>query len=76
MRAAEGFAVNQKRVHRLYRCVFGPPARVGKKRTCEAREPIAAPTRLNQRSSMDVIPDTLASGRRIPGLLRWRERSR
>jgi putative transposase len=36
---------------------------VRKKRTCEAREPIAPPTRLTQRWSMDFMRDTLASGR-------------
>lgn len=60
----EGFAVNHKRVHRLYRRAgLALRRRVRKKRTREAREPIAAPTRLNQRWSMDFMRDTLASGR-------------
>jgi putative transposase len=60
----EGFAVNHKRVHRLYRREgLALRRRPRKKRTREAREPIAAPTRLNQRWSMDFMRDTLASGR-------------
>jgi putative transposase len=60
----EGFAVNHKRVHRLYRREgLALRRRARKKRTREAREPIAAPTRLNQRWSMDFMRDTLASGR-------------
>jgi putative transposase len=60
----EGFAVNHKRVHRLYRREgLALRRRDRKKRTREAREPIAAPTRLNQRWSMDFMRDTLASGR-------------
>jgi putative transposase len=60
----EGFVVNHKRVHRLYRRDgLALRRRARKKRTREPRGPIAAPTRLNQRWSMDFMRDTLAAGR-------------
>jgi putative transposase len=60
----EGFRVNHKRVHRLYRRDgLAVRRRIRKKRTREAREPMTAPTRLNQRWSMDFMRDTLATGR-------------
>jgi putative transposase len=60
----EGFVVNHKRVHRLYRREgLMLRRRVRKKRTREARQPLTAPTRLNQRWSMDFMRDTLASSR-------------
>ncbi len=60
----EGFVVNHKRVHRLYRLEgLALRRRAKKKRTREPREPIVVPTRLNQRWSMDFMRDTFASGR-------------
>lgn len=60
----EGFAVNHKRVHRLYRRAgLALRRRARKKRTREARAPMGAATRVNQRWSMDFMRDTLASGR-------------
>lgn len=60
----EGFAVNHKRIHRLYRREgLALRRRTRRKRTQEARAPITPPLRLNQRWSMDFMRDTLASGR-------------
>jgi putative transposase len=60
----EGFVVNHKCVHRLYRREgLALRRRAGKKRTREPRVPMTAPTRMNQRWSMDFMRDTLAGGR-------------
>ena len=62
----EGFAVNHKRVYRLYReeglCVR---RRKRKRMASVALIPRPAPERQNQRWSMDFVSDALASGRRI-----------
>ncbi len=60
----EGWTVNDKRVYRLYRA-DGLAVRRRKRRKLAAgtRIVLAAPTRPNQRWSMDFMGDTLANGR-------------
>ena len=62
----EQFAVNHKRIYRLY-CEEGLLVRRRKrKRMCGVpRVPLAAAERSNQRWSMDFVSDSLVSGRRI-----------
>ena len=62
----EGWAVNHKRVYRLY-CEEGLAVRRRKRKSRAAfvRQPLAAPTRVNQGWSMDFMADALASGRRF-----------
>ena len=62
----EQFAVNHKRVYRLYREEGLGVRRRKRKRMCGVqRVPLAAPERSNQRWSMDFVSDSLRSGRRI-----------
>lgn len=62
----EGWAVNLKRVERLYREEGLAVRRRGKKRRSQAprvvREPLTGP---NERWSLDFVSDTLSSGRRF-----------
>lgn len=62
----EGLQVNHKRVYRLYR-LDGLKLRRKKrrKRVARPRRPLAAPTRANERWSMDFMCDQLADGRRF-----------
>ena len=62
----EQFAVNHKRVYRLYREEGLLVRRRKRKRICAVqRVPLAAAERRNQRWSMDFVADSLVSGRRI-----------
>lgn len=62
----EQFAVNHKRVYRLYREEGLLVRRRKRKRMCGVqRVPLAAAARSNQRWSMDFVADSLVSGRRI-----------
>lgn len=62
----EGWAVNHKRVYRLYRQEgLRVEERKGKRRAARERAPLAAPTRSNQGWSMDFMADALSSGRRF-----------
>lgn len=62
----EGFAVNVKRVRRLYRQLgLAVARRRGRKRVALPRQPIIAPTRPNERWSIDFVSDAVASGRRF-----------
>lgn len=60
----EGVQVNHKRLYRLYREEGLAVRRRKRKRVAVARQPMAAPTRLNERWAMDFMSDSLASGRR------------
>lgn len=59
----EGWPVNHKRVHRLYRLDGLALRRRRRKRVAVLRRPLLIPTRCNQRWSMDFMRDTLASSR-------------
>lgn len=60
----EGWAVNHKRLHRLYRSEGLQVRRRKRKRLAVARCPMEAPSRINERWSMDYVGDVLATGRR------------
>jgi len=62
----EGWAVNHKRVYRLYREEgLTVRRRKGRRRASGVRVPLSVPTRSNQGWSMDFLTDALASGRRF-----------
>lgn len=64
----EGWAVNHKRVQRLYREEGLTVRRRARKRVAVARSPRGAPTRPNERWSMDFVRDTLGDGRAFRAL--------
>lgn len=64
----EGHTVNHKLVHRLYREEGLMVRRRRKKRTAVTRTPLAAPTRPNERWSLDFVSDALADGRKFRAL--------
>lgn len=59
----EGYAVNWKRVYRLYREAGLAVKRRRRKRTAVARRPLPPATRPNERWSMDFVHDRLINGR-------------
>jgi putative transposase len=62
----EGFAVNIKRVHRLYRQLgLAVTRRRGRKRVAQPRQPMVPPSRPNERWSIDFVSDAVANGRRF-----------
>ncbi len=62
----EGFAVNHKRVFRLYREEkLGVRRRKGRKRALGLRTPIPAAQGINDRWSLDFVHDQLTDGRRF-----------
>ena len=62
----EGWLVNVKRVHRLYKLEgLIVRQRRRKKSVCRVRVVPPAPLKVNERWSMDFVSDTLNSGRRI-----------
>ena len=61
----EGFAINHKRVYRLYRLEGLTLRKRRRKRVSRARAPMELPTALNERWSMDFMSDQLADGRRL-----------
>ena len=65
----EGWAVNHKRVHRIY-CEEGLNLRVKrrKKRVSHSRVPLPIPSSVNERWTMDFIADKLEDGRRFRAL--------
>jgi putative transposase len=65
----EGWPVNHKRVYRLYR-EEGLGVRRQKRKRVGAveRQPLAIPTRQNERWSMDFISDALSEGRKFRSL--------
>ncbi len=61
----EGWAVNHKRVYRLYRQLGLALRRKRRKHLARAGPPPPPPTAPNQRWSMDFVHDQLADGRRL-----------
>lgn len=61
----EGFAVNHKRVLRLYREEGLAVRRRTKKRVAMPRVPLPTPAGANERWSMDFVTDALADGRAV-----------
>jgi putative transposase len=59
----EGWAVNHKRVQRLYRAAGLLVRQRRRKRVAVARQPLAAPRGPGERWSMDFVRDTLGGGR-------------
>lgn len=59
----EGWRVNHKRIHRLYRLDGLTVRRRRRKRVAVQRLPLVVPVRPNVRWSMDFMRDTLANGR-------------
>ena len=65
----EGWAVNHKRVYRLYRQEgLGVRRRKRKRIGAVERQPLTIPTRRNERWSMDFVADALSDGRRFRSL--------
>ncbi len=66
MLGREGFAVNHKRVHRLYRTEGLALRRKRRKRVASTPRLVrVAPTRPNERWSMDFVSDATINGRRF-----------
>ena len=61
----EGVVVNRKCVYRIYREEGLAVRRRKRKRTAVARQPLPAPTRLNEGWGMDFVSDVLRGGRRF-----------
>jgi putative transposase len=60
----EGWAVNSKRVYRLYlQANLGVRTKHRRKRAAQVRVPLEAPVRVNERWSMDFMTDRLEDGR-------------
>lgn len=64
----EGWLVNRKLVQRLYREEGLVVRRRKRKRVAVPRTPVPAPTRVNERWSMDFVSDALGNGRKIRAL--------
>ena len=64
----EGWRVNRKLVQRLYREEGLVVRRRKRKRVAVPRTPLPAPTRANERWSMDFVSDALGNGRKIRAL--------
>ena len=65
MMVRQGWRVNHKRFYRLYRREGLAVKRRGRKRRAQARVPLVAAVRKNQRWSMDFMRDTLSDGRKF-----------
>lgn len=61
----EGYRVNLKRVYRLYRDEGLAVRRRRRRRRVARGTPLAGPTRINERWSLDFLLDTLEDGRRV-----------
>jgi len=61
----EGYRVNLKRVYRLYRDDGLAVRRRRRRRRVARGAPLAGPTRINERWSLDFLLDTLEDGRRV-----------
>jgi putative transposase len=65
----EGWTVNHKRIYRMYREEgLGVRRRKRKRIGAVERQPLAIPTRPNERWSMDFISDALSEGRKFRSL--------
>lgn len=65
MLRAEGLVRNPKRTYRLYREEGLQVRRKKRKKLRRPRVPLAVPTRVNERWSVDFVSDQLANGRRF-----------
>ena len=66
MLAREGHALNHKKLYRLYREErLMVRRRRGRKRAPGTRAPMALPSAINQRWSLDFVSDSLSDGRRF-----------
>jgi putative transposase len=63
LRHREHFLVNAKRVHRVYREEGLQVRRRRRKRVCVVRHPLVAPSRPNERWSIDFMRDTLGDAK-------------
>ena len=61
----EGYRLNLKRVYRLYRDDGLAVRRRRRRRRVARGTPLAGPTRINERWSLDFLLDTLEDGRRV-----------
>lgn len=61
----EGLVRNPKRTYRIYREEELQVRRKRRKKLIRPRIPMSLPTRINERWSMDFMPDQLANGRRF-----------
>lgn len=61
----EGYRVNLKRIYRLYRQEGLAVRRRARRRRIPRGTPLAGPTRINERWSLDFVLDTLEDGRRM-----------
>ena len=61
----EGYRLNLKRVYRLYRDEGLAVRRRRRRRRVARGAPLAGPTRINERWSLDFLLDTLEDGRRV-----------
>jgi putative transposase len=62
----ENITMNEKKLYRLYKEEgLAVRRRRGRKRATGTRAPLLVPTRPNERWSLDLASDTLASGRRL-----------
>ena len=65
----EGFAVNHKKLFRLYREEgLAVRRRRGRKRALGTRKPTVVPSRPGERWSLDFVSDSLAEGRKFRAL--------
>src|SRR3989442_1157252 len=71
----EGYAVNWKRVYRLYREAGLAVKRRRRKRAAVARRPLPPATRPNERWSMDFVHDRLINGASLGPYHRRRQRA-
>ena len=65
MLKAEGLVVNRKRTYRIYTELGLQVRTKRRKKLVRPRVPMVAPTRVNERWSLDFVQDQLANGRRI-----------
>ena len=61
----EGLVVNKKRTYRLYKALGMQVRTKRRKKLMRPRIPMALPTRVNERWSLDFVHDQLADGQRI-----------
>lgn len=65
MLKTEGLVVNPKRTYRVYRAEGLQVRTKRRKKLIRPRVPLALPSRINERWSVDFVSDQLANGRRF-----------
>ena len=65
MLKSEGLVVNRKRTYRLYKALGMQVRTKRRKKLARPRIPMAVPTQVNERWSLDFVHDQLTDGRRI-----------